>query len=122
MEIRGRTDRNRIVMEEIISGLQSMSHTQLVALARAFMPYVQASFSIGDIASTASDHSVFRNSSISEFRSPASWENASVRGMSLVRPTTLESNVQALMYFIYGVEDYEVSDTVREISRQIEAL
>jgi len=118
----GRTDRNRIVMEQIITQLSQLNHAQLVALAYEFMPYVQTSFSIGQIVDTVSDFNTFRNAPISQFRYPVEFANARVRGMSLVRPITLEENVQKLMYFLYGVEDYEVSDTVREISQAIEAL
>jgi len=109
-------------MEQIISRITDLSHTELVRLAHDFMPYVQTSFEIGDIINTVSDYNKFRNSEVFEFRLPVEYEHARVRGMSLVRPTTLETNVQKLMYFIYGVEDYEVSDTVRGISEAIELL
>lgn len=114
-----RTDRQREVLEQVMEKLFKLSHTELVSLANEFMPYVKTSFTIKDIMNTASDFNTFKNAKRSEFRSPEKYVGAKVNGASVVKPDTLESNVKALYNFIYGIDDYEVSNTVKEISEEI---
>ena len=117
-----RTDRQREVVESIIKKLSSQSTTSLAALATEFMPYVQTNFSLTDIIGRLKDYNTFKDAATSEFRYPATWAGGTVNGLSIVRPTTLETNVVELHKFIYGLDDYTPSDRVKEISAAVAKL
>lgn len=115
-----RTERQREVLDQVIDKLLKKSHSELVSLAYEFMPYVKTSFSIGEIIDTASDYNTFKNAKREEFRYPKEYKGAMVSGSSVVRPTTLETNVVELIKFIYDLEEYEPSEVVKQISQEIE--
>ena len=119
-----RTERQREILEKVINKMFEKSHGQLITLAYDFMPYVQTSLDISEIKDTASDYNKFKSAKIEQFRYPAEYWGGLLNQQKgwVAKPTTLESNVKELIEFIYEVDNYEVSSTVKEHSKTIEDM
>lgn len=115
-----RTERQREVLQQVISKLMNLGYSNLISVVYDFMPYVETSFSITDVLQISTSYSKFKNAQVYQYRYPDVYVGATIGGASVVKPKTLESNVIDMFKFIYEVDEYIVTDTVKEISKAIE--
>ena len=111
-----RTERMRTVVEAMMKKAKTLSIGQLNSFANTILPRISTNITSGDIlglipslASMSVDESI-------------GWPYET-KGITLERwygiPVTLESNVKKLHQDVFGQEDYEPSETVKEMSNAI---
>ena len=111
-----RTERMRTVVEAMMKKAKTLSIGQLNSFANTILPRISTNITSGDIlglipslASMSVDESI-------------GWPYET-KGITLDRwygiPVTLESNVKKLHQDVFGQEDYEPSETVKEMSNAI---
>ena len=111
-----RTERMRTVIEAMLKKAKSLSIGQLNKLADTVLPRISTNISSGEILSLIPSLTSFN------IGDSLGWPYE-VKGITLDRwygvPITLESNVKKLHEEAFGQTDYEVSDTVKDISKKI---
>lgn len=111
-----RTERMRDVLTAIFEKAKSLSIGELNSLSDEILPHIRTNISSTEIISLIP--SVFSYN----IKDSVGWPE-DVRGITLDLwygvPVTLESNVRILHEELFGEEDYEPSDTVKEISDEI---
>lgn len=111
-----RTERMRTVIEAMVAKVKTKSLTEINALADEILPTVYTNIDMGSIIAMVPD---LLNYKITE---STGWPYET-RGITLDRwygvPVTLEENVLKLHQELFDNEDYEVPDTVKEISDKI---
>ena len=111
-----RAERMRTVVIAMIDKAKTLSLTQLNNFADVILPRISTNLSSVDILSL-----VPRLTSI-KMSDSLGWPYET-KGITLDRwygvPVTLEENVERLHKEAFGQEDYEVSDTVKEMSKAI---
>ncbi len=111
-----RTERMRTVLTAVFEKAKTMSVAKLNSLADIILPHVSTNISQSEIFSLLPQvvsynitNSIGWPYEVRAYTTPI-WYGA---------PVTLESNVKKLHQEVFGEEDYEVSDTVKEISNKI---
>lgn len=111
-----RTERMRTVLTAVFEKVKTMSATKLNSLADIILPHVSTNISQTEIFSLLPQvvsynvtNSIGWPYEVRAYTTPT-WYGA---------PVTLESNVKKLHQEVFGEEDYEVSNTVKEISNRI---
>ena len=111
-----RAERMRTVVEAMLTKAKQLSLGELNNFANEILPRISTNISTGEIWSLLP-----RLFSV-EIEDRIGWPN-NVKGINLDRwygvPVTLESNVIQLHKELFGQENYEVSDTVKEMSNAI---
>ena len=106
----------RDVLTAIFEKAKSLSIGELNSLSDEILPHIRTNISSTEIISLIP--SVFSYN----IKDSVGWPE-DVRGITLDLwygvPVTLESNVRILHEELFGEEDYEPSDTVKEISDEI---
>lgn len=111
-----RTERMRTVIETMMKKAKTLSISKLNSFADTILPRISTNISAGEILALIP--------SIASFNITESlgWPYET-KGITLDRwygvPVTLESNVKKLHQEAFEQEDYEVSETVKNISDQI---
>ena len=111
-----RTERMRTVIEAMMKKAKTLSISKLNSFADTILPRISTNISAGEILALIP--------SIASFNITESlgWPYET-KGITLDRwygvPVTLESNVKKLHQEAFKQEDYEVSETVKNISDQI---
>ena len=111
-----RTERMRTVIEAMMKKAKTLSISKLNSFADTILPKISTNISAGEILALIP--------SIASFNITESlgWPYET-KGITLDRwygvPVTLESNVKKLHQEAFEQEDYEVSETVKNISDQI---
>ena len=113
-----RTERMRDVISAVFDKVKNMSIGQLNNMADAILPKVYTNISGSEIMSLLPQLATYK------ITDSTGWpyvepKGATIGGVWYGIPVTLESNVKALHEKVYGQENYEVSDKVKEISGQI---
>lgn len=116
-----RAERQRIVITKLLERAGSSSFSKLSKAAMAIMPHIETSLSLDEVISLlgeVSEYSVAESDGLpfEEFRYPA---KLGADGYCIV-PTTLEDNARNLHNMLYPGVDYEPSETVKRISREIQ--
>ena len=115
-----RAERQRTVIAKLLERAKSSSVSKLTKAALAIMPHVETSLPADEIIGLLGDVSEY-NIAESEglpfegYRYPA---KLGADGYCIV-PTTLEDNVRTLHQMLYPGVEYEPSDTVVQISKEI---
>lgn len=114
-----RTERQRLVMGLILEKLKTADLSVLNQILVTVLPQIETSINNEDLAPFAQNIGNYRLVETTGF--PFQHEQAHIGSLNgdFVLPSTLESNVAQLHRFLYRDEDYQCSQTVREISREI---
>lgn len=111
-----RTERMRTVVEAMLSKAKTLGVSQLNSFADTILPKIRTNISSGDIWGLVPKLAAFK------VTNSIGWPYET-KGITLDRwygvPVTLESNVIKLHKEAFEQEDYEASDTVKEMSAAI---
>ena len=111
-----RTERMRTVVIEVFEKVKTLSITQLNSLIDELLPEVTTNVNQTEIISYASKIASYNV--VDSFGWP--YEVRGYTGAAwYAAPVTLESNVKQLHEQLFGNEEYDVSQTVKEISQKI---
>ena len=111
-----RTERMRTILIKVFEKVKGLPLTKLNTLIDELLPHVSTNITQTEILSYASKINQYN------VKQNFGWPYE-VRGITLAAwygvPVTLESNVKKLHEDLFGNEEYEVSETVKNISQQI---
>lgn len=114
-----RTARQRLVIQLAMNKAKEADLKTLTSLAKAILPQISTSIGVDDILPMVRNLSKFHIVENGGF--PFSRGETHIGKKDCVIPLTLESNVIQLHQFLYGIENFQPSGTVRRISAQIAA-
>lgn len=112
-----RTERMRDIMMAVVEKAKKMSVSKLNSLADTILPKIYTNISSSEIISLIPQLATYTITDSTGW--PYNTKGATINGVWYGPPITLESNVEELHEQVYGQTDYEVSDTVKEISEKI---
>ena len=115
-----RTERQRKVIAQAFEKAKKADPQTLYKVIGAVFPQVSTSIWVDDLMSNAKNISKFHLGETTGFPQARGDANMGKKG-SCVIPQTLESNVVKLHEFLFGVENYTPSSTVKKISAKIAA-
>lgn len=113
-----RTSRQRIVLDAMLTKAKDASVFTLLEICNAVFDDISTSLSLSDITGLAWHVKEYQLIASEGFPFEQTTKVISGTGDSVI-PATLESNVSALHLYFFGIEEYEPSDTVKEISDTI---
>lgn len=112
-----RAERQRLVVQAMVTKAKTLSPGELINVAETVIPKLSTNYSKTDLALLAPKLAK------ADFSQNIGWPYYT-KGITLDRwygiPTTLELNVKKLHQDVFGDTDYEPSNTVQQISKQIE--
>lgn len=118
-----RTSRQRSVINAIISKAKSeMSIKMFISLAKNAAPSMETNISNKTMVSLLASYLKHKETFITEdFRAPFDYYalDEYYNGIYYLKPNTLKDNVILLHEYIFGIDSYEPSSTVKEISNNI---
>lgn len=117
----GRTERQRIVIGKLVEKAKASDISTLNDILNTVFPQISTSFKLSELIKLATGILQYQLGDTSGF----SFEHidSSVEGIgSVVVPLGVIENVEELHAFLYPKDEYTVSETVKEIAEQIEAL
>ncbi|HJB16711.1 MAG TPA: LCP family protein [Candidatus Blautia excrementipullorum] len=112
----GRTERQRKVIQMIVSKAKSAGLSTIFDIMDQVFPMVTTSLNKTEILQLLPTMIGYSMNDTVGF--PTNYKFATVKG-SVIVPTDLESNVIELHKFLYGDEDYTPSSTVKQNSQEI---
>lgn len=112
-----RTERMRTVLTKVMEKAKKLSIGQLNKLADTLLPKIYTNISVGEIFSLLPQMASY--TIVNSEGWPQNSKGATIGGVWYGVPVTLESKVKELHESVYGQTDYEVSDTVKQISEKI---
>lgn len=117
-----RTERQRYVIEQLVGKVKQTDISTLNKIIDEVFSQVSTSFTLKEIISLASGVMQYQLGETSGF--PFERTDGSVEGVgSVVIPLGVAENVKELHEFLYPKDtDYAVSDTVKDIAKEIEVL
>ena len=113
-----RTERQKKIIMACFDKVKKMDYSELNYIMMTCFPDVETNISLGDVVSMAQGILRYNIAETGGFP----WQRGDARipnKGSCVIPTTLESNVKLLHEFLFGDEEYEVSDAVLRYSEKI---
>ncbi len=113
-----RTERQREVVDLALKKAREADAATLSKVAAAVFPQISTSVGMKDILPLMKNIKRFHMTETEGF--PSKLKDVMIGKRDCVVPVTLESNVIRLHQFLFDEENYEPSETVKEISRQIE--
>lgn len=113
-----RTRRQREVAKLVLAKLRKADLSTVHQLAIAILPQIKSSVGVKELLAMAGSVSKFHLTETEGF--PFELKDVLIGKKDCVIPVTLESNVTRLHQFLFDQEDYQPSEQVREISKQIE--
>ena len=112
-----RTERMRDVLQEMINKAKKRSIPQLIDLANKILPLISTNLSTDDVIGLAP--LVTKMNVSNSIGWPYTVAGATIDGVWYGVPTNLEQDVSQLYYNLFGIENYEPSQTVKDISNEI---
>ena len=112
-----RTERQRIVLSKLLEKAKSAKLTTLNSIIDKVLPDINTNFSSGEILEMAAN--VVKYNLIENQGWPFTLTNMTLDGHAIVVTTDLESNVKLLHEYLFEDADYEPSDVVKSISKEI---
>lgn len=112
-----RTERMRDILMAVVGKAKKMSVTKLNSLADTLLPKVYTNIEAGEILGLIPQLATYEITDSTGW--PYDTKGATINGVWYGPPITLESNVKELHEKVYGQENFEVSDKVKEISDKI---
>ncbi len=113
-----RTERQREVLSQMVAKANDASLSDLNKLIDGVFPDISTSLKLNQIIGLASAMRDYTLADTSGFPYAKCTGTFGSKG-SLVVPCNLETNVKALYFTLFGQEDYEPSQTVKDISDEI---
>ena len=117
----GRTTRQRVVLEKMADKAKDTDFTTLSKIVNQVFPQVSTSFTLKELISLAANVMQYKLGETSGFAFDHTDGNVEGIG-SVVVPVGVVENVEKLHEFLYPKSEYTVSDTVRDIAKEIESL
>lgn len=114
-----RTARQRLVIQLAMNKAKEADFKTLSMLVKTIIPQISTSIGVDDLLPLARNIRKYHISQNGGF--PFSRGETHVGKKDCVIPLTLESNVIQLHQFLYGTENFQPSETVRQISGKIAA-
>lgn len=118
----GRTERQRLVIQKLVEKVKQTDVSTLNKIIDEVFSQVSTSFTLKEIISLAAGVMQYN---LGESRGFAfEYTDGSIEGIgSVVVPLGVVENVEELHAFLYPKDvEYKVSDTVRDIAKEIEAI
>lgn len=116
-----RTERQREVLEGLLGSLQNASFSELTTIVNNLISEVNTSLTLEEILAYGKDISSYKIVDQNGFPQEDMRSIPTVSGWgSCVLPLNLESNVKWLHEFLFGDTEYEVSETVKTYSKEIQ--
>ena len=113
-----RTERQKKIIKACFEKAKTVDYSVLNYIMLTCFPKVETNISLGDVVSMAQGILRYKIADTGGF--PWSRGDARIPNKgACVIPTTLESNVKMLHEFLFGDEDYQVSDAVLRYSEKI---
>ena len=114
-----RTARQRLVIQLAMNKAKEADLKTLTGLVKVILPQISTSIGVDDLLPLARNIRKFNISETGGF--PFSRGETHIGKKDCVIPLTLESNVIQLHQFLYGTENFQPSQTVKQISAKIAA-
>ncbi len=114
-----RTQRQRLVIEKVIQKVKAGGIGMANRVLDEVLPLCYTSLDVGEIFSMATKMFNFEIEKTTGFPAVHLGKDVSPQIMSAVIPVTLDENVVELHKWLYDLDSYETSQTVKEFSRQI---
>lgn len=114
----GRTERQRLVISKIAEKAKKADLLTLNKVVDTVLPNISTSLTVGEILGLISGVAKYELVDNAGFPFEKVGTGMGSKGDCVV-PVDLEYNVEELHRFLFGVEDYTVSETVKEISERI---
>ena len=115
-----RTERQREVIAQSFEKLKKSDFATINYVMETVLKGIETNISYDDLLPAAMNLTKYHISETTGF--PTARDNVNMgRKGACVIPATLESNVKILHEFLFGEEDYEPSDKVKQISAKISA-
>lgn len=116
-----RTERQRLVLEKIFDKVINTKLGTINKIIDEVFPQVSTSFSLKELLGLAAGATQYELKETSGF--PFELTDGNVESVgSTVIPLGMVENVEEMHAFLYPNDEYQVSDTVREIAGKIEQL
>lgn len=112
-----RAQRQRTVLQAIFNKAKSSNPITLYQVMNEMLPQIHTSLSSSDIFFLALDAFAYQLGTDEGF--PYDKSTPTIKGASVVLPTTLESNVIALHKNLFGTEQYQPTDVVIGLSNAL---
>lgn len=118
-----RAERQRLVLKMLIDKTRKLSKRKLKRMAEDLLPYIATSLSAKEVMGLAINASKFELTGTKGFPfEVTTMENPRNMVGSFVVPITMASNVTELHAYCFGEKDYQPSQTILDISKDIEWL
>ena len=118
-----RAERQRIVIEKIVEKAQKANLKTLDKIIDVVFPQVSTSFSSKDLIGIAANALSYQLGETQGFPySIADTDVVDGYEGSYVVPSDFDGDVKKLHEFLFNEKDYQVSDTVKEISHEIDVM
>lgn len=112
-----RTERQRRIVSLLMDKVRTADVSKRMELVTSVIPETRTSMTIDDLLIYAKDIKKYHLTETAGF--PFEKDTAWIEKKDCVVPITMETNVIALHQFLFGIEDYQASSSVREISDYI---
>ncbi len=115
-----RTQRQRNVLQQVVSKATSLNPVALVNLINNVMPYIQTSLTNTEIMKYVLNILLMSDHTIEQYRLPADGmvSDGYIDDVSYVFPNTLTDNIKGWYQFVYQ-KDYTPSSTAQDLSNRI---
>ena len=118
-----RAERQRLVIEKIVEKAQKANLKTLDTIIDVVFPHVSTSFSSKDLIGIAANALSYQLGETQGFPySIADTDVVDGYEGSYVVPSDFDGDVKKLHEFLFNEKDYQVSDTVKEISHEIDVM
>ena len=118
-----RAERQRLVIEKIVEKVQKANLKTLDKIIDVVFPQVSTSFSSKDLIGIAANALSYQLGETQGFPySIADTDVVDGYEGSYVVPSDFDGDVKKLHEFLFNEKDYQVSDTVKEISHEIDVM
>lgn len=116
-----RTERQRYIIAQLVQKIKGTDLSTINTILDKVFPKVSTSFTLTEMIGLATGVMQYTLGETSGFA--FEYTDGEIEGIgSVVIPLGVVENVEELHQFLYPKEEYKVSDTVKEIAGEIEAL
>lgn len=115
----GRTERQRTVISKIVEKAKAASLPTLNKVIDKLFPDISTSLSISEILGLAAGIKDYELADTQGWPFQLTTERMGGKLGDVVVPTDLETNVNLLHQYLFDVEDYETTQTVKNISKSV---
>lgn len=115
----GRTERQRTVISEIVEKAKAASLPTLNKVIDKLFPDISTSLSSSEILGLAAGIKDYELADTQGWPFQLTTERMGGKLGDVVVPTDLETNVNLLHQYLFDVEDYETTQTVKNISKSV---